>query len=306
VKLIFVVVLALTMAMSLLGIAGAQVPPQALDLTFGVTTDDVGRYQMSAFLSGGLTEMVGYKIGGWLVAGSGDTETFLADAYLDYKRGNFYLAGGQKFVAFGPAGGLLVSPGIRGGEARWELPRTTFQVITGRTEFTPVTGGGPRWTPSPVFPPGAVQANEEMTAARVQFDLSSPGRLLPLQVGVNGLRTLGETGFSGDAKIGLSRGLNLYGESAHFDGVHAWVVGVAFTELGRVFGTTRPTSGVLFYQDTPSDYAPAVVGATAYFPAQQGFAGGIYHELSPGRTGIGVFADSRDASLTLFRHIPLT
>ncbi len=304
-KLIFVVVLALTMAMSFLGIAGAQGPPQALDITFGVTTDEVGRFQTSASLSGGLTEAVGYKIGGWLVAGSGDTKTFLADAYLDFKQEKFYLAVGQKFVAFGPAGGLLVSPGILGGEASLQLPRATFQLVTGTTQFTPVTGGGPRWTPSPIYPPGTVQSEEEMTAARVQFDLSSSSRPLPLKVGVNGLRILGETGLSGDAELGLSRGMKLYGESAHFDDVRAWVVGVALTELGPLFGTTRPTSAVLFYLDVPGDYAPAVAGATAYFPAQKGLAGGIYHELKTGRTGIGFFADSRDASLTLFRHIPL-
>lgn len=304
-KQILVVVIVLTIGVSVVQSAGAAPAPSALDVTLGVSSDDAGPIQMSASLSGGMMDEVGYKIGGWLVTGSGDSKSFLADAYLDYTRDEVYLAVGQKFVAFGPAWGLLVSPGLRGGEVKVELPRTTLQVISGRTEFTPVTGEGPRWTPSPLFPVGSVRPEEDLTAARVEFDLSPPFRALPLQVGVNGLRTIGETGVSGDLEIGLSRKLTLFGESAHFDGVHAWAAGLTLNELGPVFGTTRATSGVLIYRDVPDDYAPAVVGATAYFPAQQGLAGGIYHELVPARTALGVFADSENATLTLFRHIPL-
>ena len=64
-----------------------------------------------------------------LVTGSGDSKSFLADAYLDYTRDKVYLAVGQKFVAFGPAWGLLVSPGLRGGEVKVEL---TYDHLAGK------------------------------------------------------------------------------------------------------------------------------------------------------------------------------
>ena len=287
------------------GVAGAAVAPSALDASFGLSTDDAGPIQLSAFVQGGISEVVGYRLGGWLVTGSGDTHSFLADAYLDFKGPKFYLAGGQKFVPFGPAGGVLVSPGIRGGEAKFDLPWLTLQVITGRTQFTPVSGGGPRFTPSPLFPSGAVRPKEDMTGARAQFTLTPAKSILPVKVGVNLLDVLHRTGLSGDGEFSLLPNLKAFAEYARFRGVSAWAAGFSVTGLGKAFGTDRYTSAVVFYRRIPDDYAPAVVGASQYFPGQRGLAAGLYHELNPGRTGVGLFADNENAILTLFKHFPL-
>ena len=284
------------------GLAAAADPP-ALDLTLGVSTDDTAPIQTSAHLSGSLTDLVGYRIGGWLTTGSGDSHGFLGDAYLDFKGPGIYAAGGQKFVVFGPAGGVLVSPGIRGGELKVDLSRVRLQVISGRTEFTPVTGGGPRISPG--FPLGTVRPEEDMTAARVEFTLTPLTALLPLRVGVNFLDTLDEEGFSGDAELPLLPKVTAFGEYARFDSVGAWAAGVRFNDLRKVFGTSRATSAMLLVRDIPDGYAPAAVGATQYFPNQDGLAGGIYHELRPAGMGIGIWGDDEDAIITLFKHVPL-
>jgi len=299
--ILFTVVIATLTA----GLALGAVAPAALDLSLGVSTADSAPFQASAFVSGGLTDVVGYRIGGWLVTGSGDTHSFLADAYLDFKGPRFYVAAGQKFVPFGPAGGVLVSPGIRGAEAKLDLPGVAVQVTTGRTEFTPVTGGGPRFTPSPLFPAGAVRPEEDMTAARAELALTPLNRVIPVKVGVNLLDTLDDIGWSGDGEFTFLPALKGFVEFARFRSVSAWAAGVQLTDLRKAFGTKRATSGVLFYRRIPDDYAPAVVGATQYFPGQRGLAAGVYHELKPGRTGVGLFADEEDAILTLFKHFPL-
>lgn len=282
--------------------------PSALDLSLGVTTDENAPIQLGAFVYGDISDVIGYRVGGWLVTGSGDSHGFLADAYLDFKAPRVYVAGGQKFVVFGPAGGVLVSPGIRGGELKLDLPGVDLQVVTGRTQFTPVSGAGPRFTPSQLFPEGTVRPKEDMTAARAEFRLATAAGLIPVKAGVNLLDTLSDTGWSGDLEFPIFSMASLFGEYARFRGVDAWAAGLSLRDLRKAFRTERPTTAVIFYRQIPSDYAPAVVGASQYFPAQRGLAGGLYHELSSrgeAKTAVGVFADKNDAILTFFRHQPL-
>jgi hypothetical protein len=272
--------------------------PSALSYSIGVSSDETAKIQTGAFLSGPLNESFGAKIGGWWITGGSDSRAFLGDAYIDYHNKQLYLAGGRKFVPFGPAG-VLVSPGIAGGEAQVHLDRVNLQVITGTLAFTPVTGGT-RFT----FAGNRSPADDHVTAGRAAFLVTEPSAAVPVTLGVNTLRLLDDTGWSGDVSIDANKWLNLFGESASFKDEHAHVYGVRLSNQKLVKDPSRYTMVVLYHRRIPVGFLPAAVGATQYFEDQKGLAGGMYHQFDA-RYGVGIYADNKNAIVTLFGYVPL-
>jgi len=291
------------LALGLLMLAASAVSaqtnwPSALNYSVGLSTDETARGQVSAFLSGPINESFGAKIGGsWITAGS-DNRAFVADAYLDYREGPLYLAAGRKFVPFGPAG-VLVSPGISGGEAQLNYDRVSIQAIAGTLAFTPVTGGT-RFT----FAGNRSPADEDITAGRIAFRLTESGAPAPVTVGVNALDLLDETGWSGDISIDANRWLNLFGESAEFDDISANVYGVRLSNQKSREDPSRYTMVVFYHRRIPVGFVPAQVGATQYFEDQTGWVAGLYHQFGP-EYGLGLYADDEDAIISLFGYVPL-
>lgn len=272
--------------------------PSMLNYSIGLSSDEASRIQLGASVSGPLNENFGAKVGGWWILGGDDNRAFVGDAYLDYTRQPLYLAAGRKFIPFGPAG-VLVSPGITGGEVQYTADRVKVQAIAGNLSFTPVTGGT-RFT----FAGNRSPADENITAGRVQLHLTRPEEPRPVVVGLNVLRLLDETGISGDINIDVNSWLSLYGELAEFDGEHANVIGARLSNQKLIPDPTRYTMLVIYHRRIPVGFAPAAVGATQYFEGQDGFAGGVYHQIHP-RYGIGVYADQEDVIGTLFGWVPL-
>jgi hypothetical protein len=271
--------------------------PSALSYTIGLSSDESARIQTSAFLSGPLGGGFGAKIGGWWVTGGDDNRAFVADAYLDYQRQPLYLAAGRKFVPFGPAG-VLVSPGVAGGELQLNYDRASVQVLTGTLAFTPVTGGT-RFT----FAGSRSPADENVSAGRVAVRLGE-APALPVTVGLNILGLLEDTGTSGDISIEAAQGLTLFGEAASFGDVDAHAYGIRYSDQYRQEDPSKVTILALYYRKVPIGFLPAAVGATQYFEDQTGWAGGLYHQLSP-RQAWGLYADENDVILTLFGYLPL-
>jgi len=272
--------------------------PSALSYTVGVSTDDSARVQTSAFVYGPLDGGFGAKVGGWWVTGGSDNRAFLGDTYLDYQKGPVYLAGGRKFVPFGPAG-ILVSPGIYGGEARLECDRVTVQAISGSLAFTSVTGGT-RFT----FAGSSSPADQHVAAARVAVQFTQPNSETPVTIGGNVLHLLDKSGRSGDVSIGANECVSFFGEAAQFAGVHASAYGVRWSNQKTQRDPSRFTLAVLYHRRVPVGFEPAAVGATQYFEDQTGWAGGIYHQFQP-RRAVGLYADKDNAILTLFGYVPL-
>ena len=121
--------------------------PVTLDGGFAVGSRDEARFLVMAEGQGKMRDDFTLKVGGFLVNGSDGTHGWLSNAYVGLDRPQFYLAAGQKFVVFGPAG-LLVSPGARGGEAVIKGRPITLQLLGGRTEFTPPAGHVGRTAPN--------------------------------------------------------------------------------------------------------------------------------------------------------------
>jgi len=272
--------------------------PTALNYTVGLSSDENARIQMSAFLSGPLGGGFGAKVGGWWVTGGSDNRAFVGDAYIDYQRAPLYLAAGRKFVPFGPTG-ILVSPGIAGGELQLNYDRVTVQAITGRLAFTPVTGGT-RFT----FAGSRSPADENITAGRIAVRLSDPASAVAATAGLNLLRLMDEGGASGDISIDATKWLTIFGEAASFDDVEANAYGIRLSNQQLQADPTRFTMLVLYRRDIPVGFLPAVVGATQYFENQTGWAGGVYHQFNA-RYGLGLYADEEDVILTLFGYRPL-
>lgn len=274
--------------------------PNLVSYTLSLSTDATARYQTSLAFSGPVGENLGGKLEGWWIGGRGDDRAFVGDAYLDYDKDVLYLAAGRKYVTFGPPGipvGVLVSPGIFGAEVQVRAERVTFQGIAGSLQFTPGTG-----TTRLTFAGNRAPSDENILALRAAGQLTGPGAVTPVSLGVNWVDVAEETGTSIDASIGVTDWLTLYGEAADC-GADASVYGIRLSDAHmRTDG--KATIVVWYHRDIDVGFVPAAVGATSFFEGQTGWAGGLYHQFSP-RRAIGVYADDEEAILTLFGNCPM-
>lgn len=271
--------------------------PSLFRYTLSLSTDETARYQTSASFSGPIAEDFSAKLEGWWIGGKGDDRAFLGDAYIDYDKNLVYLAAGRKYVVFGPAG-VLVSPGIFGGELGVDIGRAAVRVISGSLQFTPGTG-----TTRFTFTGNRVPGDESLSAARLSAPLTAPAAPVPVTLGLNWIDVLDETGSSVDASIGLTQWLTVYGEAADYDDSDAHVYGVKLSDAG-LRSDGKAWILALYNRDIEVGFAPAAVGASSYFEGQNGWAGGLYYQMDPGRA-IGVYGDGEDAILTWFGTIPL-
>ncbi len=283
------------------GAACAQTQwPDLVSYTLSLSSDETARYQTSLALSGPAGENLGLKLEGWWIGGSGDDHAFVGDAYLDYDKEVLYVAAGRKYVPFGPPGipvGVLVSPGIFGAEVQLRAERVTFQAISGTLQFTPGTG-----TTRFTFAGNRSPSDESITAARVAGQLTEAGAAVPVTLGVNWVDIADENGSSIDASIGVTEWLTLYGEAADCEG-DAHVYGIRLSDANmRNDGTA--TIFVWYHRDIDVGFVPAALGGSSFFEGQDGWVGGLYHQLDP-RRAIGVYVDNEDAILTWFQNMPL-
>jgi len=272
--------------------------PSSFNYSAGVSTDESARIQLSASIQGMFTEHWGAKLGGWWVTGGDDNRAFVGDAYLNYTGESLYAAAGRKYVPLGPAG-VLVSPGLAGGELQFHSDRLTLQGIAGTLAFTPVTGGT-RFT----FGGSRAPADESIRAARVALELTDPAAENHVIVGGNWLDLMDDTGVSVDLSADLSSRFALFGETADFADESAYVYGIRYTNQKVCPDPTKYTMATLYQRHVPIGYVPAQVGATNYFEDQTGLALGVYHQFDANH-GVGVFADRDDVILTLFGYVPL-
>jgi len=279
------------------GMAAAQWPA-AFDYTIGVTTEERSGIQLSGLLSGPISPEMSLKVGGWWVTRSSNNRAFVGDAYVDYTKAPLYLAVGRKYVPFGPAG-VLVSPGISGGEAKLTYERVQIQAITGGLAFTPLTGGT-RFT----YSGNRAPSDENLTAGRVQIILTESGSDTPVVLGVNMLDILDDTGRSADISIAANKWLTLYGESAEYADVDASAYGIRISNEKTLTPPRLPTIAQFYHRKIPVGFVPAAVGASGYFENLNGWAGGLYQVL-PHNYAVGLFADKENAILTLFGHVDL-
>jgi hypothetical protein len=293
--------------------------PNLLSYTFSLSSDAAARYQASLALSGPVGENLGGKLEGWWTGGGSDYRAFVGDAYLDYDKDILYLAAGRKYVTFRQPEipvGVLVSSGILGAEVRVRTGRVTLQGIAGGLAFMPgtsTTGFTFAGIPSgvcvacvPTIPvagrPSSAPLDEDIRALRAAGQLTKPGAVIPVALGVNWVDVADETGSSIDASIGVTKWLTLYGEAAHCGGdAHVYGIRLSDADL-RTDG--KGTIVVWYYRDIDDGFVPAAVGATSFFEGQSGWVGGLYHQFSPHRS-IGVYADGEEAVLTLFGNRPL-
>lgn len=272
--------------------------PSAFRYSAGVSTDETARLQLYAALDGMFTDRWGAKLDGWWVTGGDDNRAFVGDAYLNYTGESIYAAGGRKYVPLGPAG-VLVSPGIAGGEVQFHADRLTLQGLVGTLAFTPVTGGT-RFT----YGGSRAPADESVRAARLALELTDPEAENHVIVGGNWLDVLDDTGVSVDLTADLTSRFSLFGETADFADENAYVVGLRYSNQKVCEDPSCYTAVTLYQRRVPIGYVPAQVGATNYFEDQTGLALGIYHQYTSSR-GVGLYADRDDAILTLFGYVPL-
>jgi len=270
--------------------------PSLFQYTLSLSSDETARYQTSGSLSGPINEHFSAKIEGWWIGGNGDDRAFVGDAYLDFNRSPLYVAAGRKYMVFGPAG-VLVSPGIYGGELKLDMGRWGLQAVSGELAFTPGTG-----TTRFTYAGNRVPAEESLTAARAYIVLTEPDAAIPVTLGGNWIDVLDDTGTSVDIQIGLRPWLTVYGEAADYD-ESANVYGV------RLSDANMRTDGkawilVFYHRDIEIGFVPATIGASSYFEDQTGWAGGLYYQMNS-RHAIGVYADDVDAILTWFGSVPL-
>ena len=271
--------------------------PSLFKYTLSLSSDDTARYQLSAGVSGPLTENMSATLDGWWIGGTEDNRAFVGDAYVDFDRSPIYLAAGRKYIVFGPAG-VLVSPGIFGGEAKLDINRWELQAIAGSVAFTPGTG-----TTRTTFAGNRAPSDEDMTAVRVAIPLTGPAAKVPVKLGGNWIDILDDSGTSVDVEIGALPWLTLYGEVADYDDSNAHVYGVRLSDAGQ--RTDSKAWILVFYnRDIEPGFVPAAVGASAYFEGQDGWVGALYHQMNASHA-IGVYADGEDAILTWFGTIPL-
>jgi hypothetical protein len=265
--------------------------------TISLSSAEGSRYQASLGFSGPIGENLGAKVEGWWIGGRGDDRAFFGDAYIDYTRKPLYLAGGRKFVMFGPVG-VLVSPGIFGGQLKLELDRWDVQVLAGTLQFTPGTG-----TTRFNFTGARAPSDENVTAVRVGVPLTGADAAVPVKLGVNWIDVLDDTGSSVDVEIEANKCLTLFGEAADYDDNNGNAYGLRVSDA-KTRSDERVWILVFYRRDIDIGFVPAAVGASVFFENQRGWAGGLYHQLDS-RHAIGVFADGRDAIVTWFGTVPL-
>ncbi len=291
-------VLAIALLFLMASAAGAETKwPSLFKYTVSLSSEDAARYQLSADFSGPIADYMNAKIQGWWIGGTADNRAFVGDAYVDFNRSPIYLAGGRKYVPFGPAG-LLVSPGLLGGELGLDINRWELRVIAGTIAFTPGTSAT-RFTYSGTRAP----SDESMTAVRLAIPLTGPGATVPVTLAGNWLDVLDDTGTSVDAQIGVLPWLTLYGEAADFGDERAHVYGVRLSDA-HLRDDGKAWILVLYERDIPIGYVPALVGACHFFEEQDGLVGALYYQMNAYQA-IGVYADNKDGILTWFHTIPL-
>ncbi|HUU54300.1 MAG TPA: hypothetical protein VMY87_05205 [Armatimonadota bacterium] len=271
--------------------------PSLFKYTVSLSSEDTARYQLSAGLSGPIAENMSAKIDGWWIGGTEDNRAFVGDAYVDFDRSPIYLAAGRKYIVFGPAG-VLVSPGLYGGELKLDISRWELHVISGSVAFTPGTGAT-RFT----YAGNRAPSDESMTAVRLAVPLTSPEAAVPVKVGGNWIDILDESGTSVDVEIGALPWLTLYGEAADYDDSNAHVYGLRLSDAA-MRDDGKAWILVYYHREIEVGFVPAQVGASAYFEGQDGWAGGLYYQMNTNHA-IGIYADGEEAILTWFGTIPL-
>jgi hypothetical protein len=269
--------------------------PSLFRYTVSLSTDNAATYQVSASLSGPLGQDFEAKVEGWWIANDDDRE-FLGDTYLAYNRAPVYLAAGRKYVPFGPAG-VLVSPGIEGGELRLAIGGATLQAITGSLAFTPGVG-----TTRYTFSGARATEDEDITAVRLGGTLTPADSQNPVALGVNWVDLRDDDGESADISIGVNPWLTLYAEYADFD-ADAYVYGVRLSDAD-LRSDGKAWILVLYMRDIEVGFVPAEIGASVYFEGQDGLVGALYYQMAP-QYAVGVYADEEEAILTWFHSIPL-
>ncbi len=280
------------------GAAGAETKwPSLFKYTVSLSSEDTARYQLSAGFSGPIADYMSAKIDGWWIGGTADNKAFVGDAYVDFNRSPIYLAGGRKYIPFGPAG-VLVSPGLLGGELGLDINRWELRAIAGTIAFTPGTS-----TTRFTYAGTRVPSDEGMTAVRLAIPLTRPEARVPVTLGGNWLDVLDDTGTSVEVQIGLESWLSLYGEATDFGDENAHVYGVRLSDA-HLRDDGKAWIFVFYNRDIPIGYVPAQVGACAYFEGQDGWVGALYYQMNAYQA-IGVYADEEDGILTWFHTIPL-
>jgi hypothetical protein len=271
--------------------------PSLFRYTVSLSTDDNAAYQVSASLSGDIGDDFEAKLEGWWIGGRGDDHGFLGDAYVGYDHSPVYVAAGRKYVPFGPAG-VLVSPGLEGGELRLGVGPATVQVITGSLAFTPGTG-------TTRFTFGGLQApaDEDVTAVRVGAPLTRPDARIPVTIGGNWIDLMDDDGWSVDGTVGLNEWLTLYGEGADFGDENAHAYGFRLSDA-QLRADGKAWIFVFYHRHIDVGFVPAEAGASVYFEGQEGFVGSLYYQMHPLRA-IGVYADNEEAIVTWFQNFPL-
>jgi len=272
--------------------------PSGIDVSLALASRADARLQLAGEGYGPVGRDLTLRVGGWIATGSDGTRGVLNNAYVGMDRPRFYAAAGQKFVVFGP-GGLLVSPGARGGEAVVKGRPISLQLLGGRTQFTPPAGAAGRFTPNsdPLF--GEERRREEFFAARTEYDLERGGK--HTYFGLNALWTTSRSGVSFDVETPLSEDRAFYAEVSSFDGTGAQLGGIRFKRFGKYLHTSRDTALDIFWRNVPEDYIPAQVGATQYYPDQGGPAAVLYHRVS-GLSALGIYGDSQGVTVNFFRQ----
>jgi hypothetical protein len=289
---------ALGLMAALAGAARADTKwPTLMQYTLSLSSDDTARYQTSLGVSGPIGQYMTAKIDGWWIAGTAKDRAFVGDAYVDFNRSPIYAAAGRKYIVFGPAG-VLVSPGLYGGQVRVDVKQWQAEVISGTIAFTPGTG-----TTRFTFAGNRAPSDESMTAARLAVTLTPAGAPVPVTLAGNWIDVLDDSGTSVDASIGVLRWLTLYGEAADFNDSNGSVYGVRLSDAGTR-NDGKAWILVYYHRDIDVGFVPAIVGASAFFEGQTGWAGGLYYQMNP-RSAIGVYGDNENAILTWFGSIPL-
>jgi hypothetical protein len=291
--LLVVAILALTA-----GVSGADTQwPSLFRYTVSLSSDDTARYQVSAGFSGPIADYMSAKIEGWWIGGTEDNTSFVGDACVDFGHAPLYLAAGRKYTMFGPAG-ILVSPGLFGGELGVDINRWQLQAIAGTIAFTPGTGttrfthAGPR-----------ASSDESMTALRLAVPLTRHDARAPVVLAGSWLDVLDDTGTSLDLQIEALSWLTLFGEAADFGDEDAHVYGIRLSDA-HLRDDGKAWILVFYNRDIPVGYVPAQAGACAYFEGQDGWVGAFYYQMNS-QQAIGVYADNEDAIFTWFHSIPL-
>lgn len=280
------------------GVSGADTKwPSLFRYTVSLSSDDTARYQVSAGFSGPIADYMGAKIEGWWIGGSEDNRAFVGDAYVDFDRAPLYLAAGRKHTMLGPAG-ILVSPGLLGGELGVDINRWQLQAIAGTTAFTPGTG-----TTRFTYGGARMPSDESLKAVRLAGPLTGPEASVPVVLGGNWLDVLDDTGTSLDLQIEALSWLTFFGEAADFGDEDALVYGIRLSDA-HLRDDGKAWIFVFYNRDIPIGYVPAQVGACAYFEGQDGWVGAFYYQMNS-QQAIGVYADNEDAIFTWFHSIPL-